>query len=268
MAVQLHSAEPRTTLDIDLAVPTYADIPRQALLAAGFEHTGRHHHSDNWRAPGSGSLTQRVAVQFSAEDEGIADAVTHAAVVDLASGVQLRVARVVDLIVLKLAAAREPARRPSKRGHDVADVLALLEEHPELGSAEVLERVQHVRRTLMALDYRTEADMWALIDGVAPLAGARTWRSLDGCIVYPFLSRTPTGTSPRSPRNSASNACSQEACAASATAFGSARNWCGHPTARRSGRSPTSRKPETPPIAPSSSIIGSPRLTPRWRISR
>ena len=34
------------------------------------------------------------------------------------------------------------------------------------------------------LVYRTEADMWALIDGVAPLAGARTWRSPDGCIVY------------------------------------------------------------------------------------
>ena len=33
VAVQLHTEEPRSTLDIDLAVPTYADIPRQALLA-------------------------------------------------------------------------------------------------------------------------------------------------------------------------------------------------------------------------------------------
>ena len=64
-------------------------------------------------------------MQFSAEDEGIADAVKHAAVVDLATGVRLRVAAVADLIVLKLAAAVDPARRPSKREHDIADVLAL-----------------------------------------------------------------------------------------------------------------------------------------------
>ena len=58
--------------------------------------------------------------------------ISPSSVVDLAGGVRLRVARVADLIVLKLAAAGEPARRPSKREHDVADVLALLEEHPEL----------------------------------------------------------------------------------------------------------------------------------------
>jgi extracellular factor (EF) 3-hydroxypalmitic acid methyl ester biosynthesis protein len=34
------------------------------------------------------------------------------------------------------------------------------------------------------LIYRTEADMWSLLDGVAPQAGARTWRDPDGCIVY------------------------------------------------------------------------------------
>ena len=52
VAVQLHSQEPRTTRDIDLAVKTYAEVPREALLRAGFEHTGRHAHSDNWLAPG------------------------------------------------------------------------------------------------------------------------------------------------------------------------------------------------------------------------
>ena len=34
------------------------------------------------------------------------------------------------------------------------------------------------------LVYRAEAYMWALLDGVAPLTGARTWRDPDGCIVY------------------------------------------------------------------------------------
>lgn len=149
VAVQLHTEEPRSTLDIDLAVPTYADVPREALLEAGFEHTGRHDHSDNWRAPGPGPLKQRTAVQFSAEDEGIADAVEHACIVDL-DGVQLRVATVADLIVLKLVAAAEPRRRPSKREHDVADILALLEEHPEIRSAELVARVQDVRRRLLS----------------------------------------------------------------------------------------------------------------------
>ena len=70
VAVQLYSQEPRTTLDIDLAVTRFADIPRDALLGAGFEHDGRHEHSDNWRAPGPGSWSQRTAIQFSAEDVG------------------------------------------------------------------------------------------------------------------------------------------------------------------------------------------------------
>lgn len=150
VAVQLHTQEPRSTLDIDLAVPTYADVPHAALLEAGFHHTGRHDHSDNWRAPGPGSLKQRTAVQFSAEDEGIADAVEHASIVDLDGGVRLRVATVADLVVLKLAAAAEPKRRPSKREHDVADVLALLEEHPDLRSVELIARVQDVRRRLLS----------------------------------------------------------------------------------------------------------------------
>jgi hypothetical protein len=140
----------RSALDIDLAVPTYADVPRDALLEAGFEHTGRLDHSDNWRARGPGPLKQRTAVQFSAEDERITDAVEHASSVDLDGGVPLRVATVADLIVLKLAAAAEPKRRPSKREHDVADVLALLEDHPELRSPELVARVQQVRRRLLS----------------------------------------------------------------------------------------------------------------------
>ena len=90
-------------------------------------------------------------MQFSAEDDGIADAVAHASVVHLDGGITLRVASVADLIVLKLAAAGEPARRPSKREHDVADVLALLEEHPELRSAAMIARVQDVRTRLMSV---------------------------------------------------------------------------------------------------------------------
>lgn len=152
VAVQVHTEEPRSTLDIDLAIPRYADVPRAALLDAGFEHTGRHDHSDNWRAPGPGPLKLRTAIQFSAEDLGIAEAVAHADVLDLAGGLRLRVATVADLIALKLVAAEEPKRRPSKREHDVADVLALLEEHPEIKSPELMTRVQSVRTRLLSVD--------------------------------------------------------------------------------------------------------------------
>ena len=34
------------------------------------------------------------------------------------------------------------------------------------------------------LVYRTEADMWALLDGIAGQTAARTWRDPGGCIVY------------------------------------------------------------------------------------
>jgi hypothetical protein len=149
VAVQVHTEEPRSTLDIDLAVPRYADVPRAALLGAGFEHMGRHDHSDNWRAPGPGPLKLRTAIQFSAEDTGIADAVAHASIVDLDGGLRLRVATVPDLITLKLIAADEPKRRPSKREHDIADILALLEEHPQLKTPELMRRVQSVRTRLL-----------------------------------------------------------------------------------------------------------------------
>ena len=157
VAVQLHSEEPRSTLDIDVAVPTYAQVPRTALLGAGFEHTGRHAHSDNWRAPGPGPVMSRTAVQFSAEDEGIADAVEHAITVDLLGGVRLRVATVASLITLKLAAAEEPQRRPSKREHDVADVLALLESHPELASSALRDRLHRIRTGILGGESDSDA---------------------------------------------------------------------------------------------------------------
>ncbi len=151
VAVQIHTTEPRSTLDIDLAVRSYDDVPREALVAAGFEHTGRHGHSDNWRAPGSGPLAARTAVQFSAEDQPIVEAVARAITVDLGAGVLLRVATVADLVVLKLVAAEATDRRPSKRAHDIADVLALLEEHPDVGTPDLVERLRRVRARLLAV---------------------------------------------------------------------------------------------------------------------
>ncbi|MFN7814349.1 MAG: nucleotidyl transferase AbiEii/AbiGii toxin family protein [Planctomycetia bacterium] len=149
VAVQLRTAEPRTTLDIDVAVPRFEDVPRAALEAAGFEHVGRHEHSDNWLAPGRGDAVPRVAVQFSAEDVGIAAAVAGAELTDLGDGLRMRVATPADLVVLKLAAAAEPRRRPSKRQHDIGDVVALLEEHPDLRTPTTLARLRDVRLAIL-----------------------------------------------------------------------------------------------------------------------
>ncbi len=151
VAVQLHSREPRTTKDIDIAVPTFADIPREALERAGFTYEGRHSHSDNWRAPGPGTRADRTPVQFSADDIGIADAVARATLVDIESGLRLRVATAPDLVILKLAAAAEPWRRASKRGQDYVDVLKLVEEHPEIITAlpDLRERIARVATALL-----------------------------------------------------------------------------------------------------------------------
>ena len=152
VAVQLHSQEPRTTLDIDLAVRTFAEIPREALLRAGFEYEGRFPHSDNWRAPGSTPRTQRTAIQFSAEDVGIDSAVTRARTVDL-DGFRLRVASPADLLILKLAAAEEPRRRPGKRRQDLLDVITLAEEHPDAAAAipALKERVARLTTNILTL---------------------------------------------------------------------------------------------------------------------
>ena len=152
VAVQLHSQEPRTTRDIDLAVKTYAEVPREALLRAGFEYTGRHAHSDNWLAPGAGSEKGRTPVQFSAEEPALVGAVERARLIDV-DGLRVRLVTTPDLVILKLAAAEEPKRRPSKREHDLGDILALIEEHPEIKSAipGLADRLQRIRARALTL---------------------------------------------------------------------------------------------------------------------
>ena len=131
IAVQLYTEEPRTTRDIDLALASYEDLPTSALERAGFEHEGRRFdHSDNWRAPGSAPRKQRTAIRFTA-DSLTPGSVERAQTFEF-SGMRLRVVNLQDLVLLKLDAAEDSHRRPSKRRSDAADVSRLLEEHPEL----------------------------------------------------------------------------------------------------------------------------------------
>ena len=124
VALQIHQAEPRTTLDIHLAVSNFDDIPRQQLQDAGFTPTGQFPHSENWLGP------ERVPVQFTA-DPVLAPALERAVEIELAD-VRLRVIARADLLHEKLRAGTDPARRRSKRLQDLADVEAILEETPEL----------------------------------------------------------------------------------------------------------------------------------------
>jgi hypothetical protein len=153
VAMQLHSQEPRSTRDIVLAVRTYADVPSEALISAGFEHTGRRAHGDHWLAPGPGLREERTALQFSAEDNALVGTVERACVIEV-DGMRLRLVTALDLIVLKLAAAEDPKRRPGERRRDLADILTLIEEHPDIDSAipGLAERLQRIRVDVSNLD--------------------------------------------------------------------------------------------------------------------
>lgn len=124
LAVQVHQREARTTLDIDVAVIGRDNIPRDALLAAGFRFHETFQHSENWVS------ADGTPVQFT-DDPMLAQAVTVADEM-IVGDVTMRVIRVVDLLHEKLRAGSDPARRRSKRLQDLADAEGLLEQNPEL----------------------------------------------------------------------------------------------------------------------------------------
>lgn len=124
VALQIHQREPRTTIDIDVAVTDRGGIPRELLEAAGFSETGRHARSDNWIGPGG------TPVQFT-DDPELAGAIARAMEVTI-GGLSLRVILPPDLLHEKLRSGKDPGRRRSKRLQDLADAQALLEQDPGL----------------------------------------------------------------------------------------------------------------------------------------
>jgi len=124
VALQIRQPEPRTTLEIDLAVLSRADIPRAQLEAAGFTFTGQFTHSENWLGPAD------TPVQFT-DDPALAGAVSRAEEIEI-GGVRLRISGRADLLHEELRAASDPAQRRSKRLQDFADAQALLEAFPDL----------------------------------------------------------------------------------------------------------------------------------------
>lgn len=124
VALQVHQREPRTTLDIAIAVIDRATIPHAALRSAGFELTGTFENSENWAA-GDGT-----PVQFT-DDPALAGAVRDATEI-IIDDVALRVISITHLLHEKLRSGSDPARRRSKRLQDLADAQSLLENDPAL----------------------------------------------------------------------------------------------------------------------------------------
>jgi hypothetical protein len=126
IALQLHSREPRIPIDIDIVVRDRTDLPRDALLAAGFVERGRHEFSDDGTGP-------RGTPVHLTDDPPLAEAIDRAVEIEL-EGVPLRILGKVDLLRAKLRSAAGPERRRSRRIIDLADVHALLEDDPTLAS--------------------------------------------------------------------------------------------------------------------------------------
>ena len=123
-----------------LATGCTLDLPRGPLEAAGFTFERTFAHSEYWRAPSRQPRKLRTAIQFTA-DKLTAATVERAAT--FRRGMRLNVATPSDLVRLKLEAAEEPARRPSKRLSDITDVQRLIETHPE-GAREVPDALERL----------------------------------------------------------------------------------------------------------------------------
>jgi hypothetical protein len=126
LALQVHHAEPRTTLDIDIAVTGRDRIPRAALIKSGFQETGSFQHSENWKGPDG------TVVQFTS-DPALAGAIARADEIPLQDR-KLRVITAADLLHEKLRAGADSARRRSKRLQDLVDAQALIDAKPALAS--------------------------------------------------------------------------------------------------------------------------------------
>lgn len=128
--------EPVVSLDLDVAVATEDLASAEELLRKHFR-VERFPHSVNVSVTGS---DLRVQLQT---DSRYAAFVRGASPRDVL-GLRLPVARLEDVLQGKVWAAQDPARRPSKRQKDLADISRLLEAYPDLRSrvpADVLSRL-------------------------------------------------------------------------------------------------------------------------------
>ncbi len=126
LAVAVHSGVARATLDVDFAIPSGAARKQviECLVATSFRHVGTHAHSLNF-AHRSGEPVQL------AFDPGFDAAIERAAVCQV-RGQAVAIVTRDDLIAMKIRAAADPARRPSKALQDRVDIAYLQGDVPEV----------------------------------------------------------------------------------------------------------------------------------------
>lgn len=126
LAVGIHAAVPRATVDIDVAAHAQAgrEVAVHALERAGFKKTGEFEHSVNFRHASG----EPVQLAFDPEFDAM---IERAEGIEVA-GTNIAIVRKEDLIAMKRRAAADPSRRKSKRLRDQADVEMLLGDVPDV----------------------------------------------------------------------------------------------------------------------------------------
>ncbi len=128
--------EPVVSLDLDVVIAADQLAEAERLFRETFV-VERFPHSLNISLPGS---DLRVQLQTDPRYAGFVDHAVEREVL----GLRLPVARLEDVLQGKLWAVMDPARRPSKRQKDLADIARLLEAYPALREhipADVLRRL-------------------------------------------------------------------------------------------------------------------------------
>jgi hypothetical protein len=124
VAVNHWAAEPMVTQDVDFVVAA-ADVDRAVAL---LEQAGFRAERFEWSVNFKGDS----AVSFQLSTEAFYREFPARAVAADVHGILLRVASLHDTLGGKVKAWSEPGRRPSKRIKDLADIVRLVEAHPEL----------------------------------------------------------------------------------------------------------------------------------------
>jgi hypothetical protein len=124
LAVNHWALEPMTTADVDLVIVSdKVEEAAETLRSLGFTEK-RFQWSINFKGESKVSIqvsTEKMYLDFPERSIG---ATVH--------GILMRVASLEDTLKGKIAAYEEPARRPSKRQKDLADIARLLEAHPDI----------------------------------------------------------------------------------------------------------------------------------------
>lgn len=144
MAMLAYVDDASSTFDLDIVVAV-EDLDRvRALLSREFR-TEQFQHSFNVYDPGS---KVQVQIQLDPGLDPVVDRAERREIIDLV----LPIAHPADLLDLKVAAAMEPRRRPSKRGKDLIALGQLLRAFPELRDRVPATLMPEIERVMDPVD--------------------------------------------------------------------------------------------------------------------